>query len=429
MDRLLYKRPRYLALALLMIAALGLFAFNTIGRQEDPSITNLFATVITPYPGADPARVEALVTEKIEAELREIPEIDTISSTSRVGISSVKIELSQFISDAQIEQVWSEIRDAVSDAARAFPAGVPEPEFDNDRTGAFTAIASITPAEGREVPLSLMGRLAEDLQERLRQIPNTKLVELYGEPVEEIRIEVDADALASLGLTPDAVAEAVSSADTKVSSGRVRGTDSDFLIEVSGEIETLSRIREVPLRTGVEGRVVRVGDIASVARINEDPPGALAFVDGKRAVMIAARVENDKQVDVWATAVREEIAETEAGMPTGLELDLLFDQSTYTADRLGEVATNMLIGVALVVSVLFVSMGWRSALIVGAMLPLTSLLSLVILEKLGVTIHQMSVTGLIVALGLLVDAAIVTTDEIRRRLQGGAPREVAVSGA
>lgn len=429
MDTLLYDRPRYLALALLVIAALGAFAFNTVGRQEDPTITNIFATVITPYPGADPARVEALVTEKIEAELREIPEIDTISSTSRVGVSSIQIKLSQFISKTQIEQSWSEIRDALADAARTFPAAVPEPDFDNDRVGAFTALASITSVEGRKIAPALMGRFAEDLQQRLRQVPNTKLVQLYGEPVEEVRVEVDADALASVGLTPDAVAVAIATADTKVSSGRVRGGESDYLIEVSGEIQALARVRDVPLVTGADGPVLRVGDIATVSRTTQQPSPTLALVDGAPAVMIAARVEDDRQVDVWAEAIRAEIAETRAQLPGGLELRLLFDQSTYTADRLGEVATNMMIGVGLVVAVLFITMGWRSALIVGAMLPLTSLLSLVILEKLGVTIHQMSVTGLIVALGLLVDAAIVTTDEIRRRLQDGVDRSAAIGGA
>ncbi|WP_254695028.1 efflux RND transporter permease subunit [Leisingera sp. NJS201] len=158
METYLYRRPRILILALLVIASLGAIAFQSIGRQEDPTITNLFATVITPYPGADPSRVEALVTEKIEAELREISEIDVISSVSRTGISTVQIELSDFTPDARIEQVWSEVRDALADAGRELPRGVPEPEFDNDRVGAFTMLASITAAGGRRPPLvSLAG--------------------------------------------------------------------------------------------------------------------------------------------------------------------------------------------------------------------------------------------------------------------------------
>ncbi|MEM8791956.1 MAG: efflux RND transporter permease subunit [Pseudomonadota bacterium] len=429
METFFFRRSRYLTLALLMIVALGAFAFSTVGRQEDPTITNLFATVITPYPGADPARVEALVTEKIEAELREIPEIDTISSTSRPGISSVRIELSQFISNAQIEQAWSEIRDALSDAARDFPPGVLEPEFDNDRVGAFTMLVALKPADGADAPLPVVGRIAEDLQERLRQVPNTKLVDLYGQPEEEVRVEVDADALASLGLTPEQVAGAIEAADAKVSAGRVRGEGSDYLVEIAGEIDGLARVRDIPVQRGSDGRVLRVSDLATVERATLDPPTQMTFVDGQRAVIVAARIEDDVQVDRWAAATRAKIATFATGLPGGVTLEIVFDQSGYTSERLAEVAVNMLIGIALVVGVLFISMGWRSALIVGAMLPLTSLLSLTILEKLGVTIHQMSVTGLIVALGLLVDAAIVTTDEIRRRLVAGVPRLDAVGGA
>ncbi len=419
MKDLLFRRPTYLTLTLLTILSLGILSLNTIGRQEDPTITNLFATVVTPFPGADPARVEALVTEKIEAELREISEIDTVSSTSRTGVSTINIELSSFLPDNRIEQVWSEIRDALSDAAREFPSGVPEPEFDNDRTGAFTAIASLVADPGVDVSRALLGRIAEDLQDRLRQIPQTKQVRLYGQPTEEVVVRIDPDKAASLGLTPDAIASAIAAADAKVSAGRVRGSASDFIIEVAGEIDGLARVREIPLRAGEGERVVRVVDVATVSRGVRTPVDTLAYAEGRSAVLIAAKIENDKQVDVWATAVRAEIDTTISDLPDGLELKLVFDQSGYTARRLGDVATNLLIGVGLVVGVLFISMGWRSALIVGAMLPLTSLLSLVVLEKLGVVIHQMSVTGLIVALGLLVDAAIVMTDEIRQRLAKG----------
>ena len=186
MTTLFFREWRVLVLVIVLIAATGASALLTIGRQEDPTITNLFATIVTPYPGADPARVEALVTEKIEEELREIAEIEEIASTSRAGISVVQVELSSFISAQAIEQAWSEIRDALADAARVLPPGVPEPEFDNDRTGAYTAISAIRAAPGVAVPASLLRRHAELLQDRLRQLPATKFVKLFGAEVEEI---------------------------------------------------------------------------------------------------------------------------------------------------------------------------------------------------------------------------------------------------
>ncbi|MEL6336077.1 MAG: efflux RND transporter permease subunit, partial [Pseudomonadota bacterium] len=179
---------------------------------------------------------------------------------------------------------------------------------------------------------------------------------------------------------------------------------------------------------GADPRAV-LGDLAEVSRSARSPATELALVDGQRALLIAAQVEDDLQVDVWADALRAEIADFDATLPAGLSLNLVFDQSRYTADRLNEVMGNLALGVAIVFGVLVISMGWRAAVVVGAMLPLTGLLSLVVLERLGVTIHQMSVTGLIVALGLLVDAAIVTTDEIRRRLAQGTARLEAIAGA
>ncbi|MEM9781211.1 MAG: efflux RND transporter permease subunit [Pseudomonadota bacterium] len=429
MIDLLYRRPVYLWLVLLTIVSLGALSFSTIGRQEDPTITNLFATVITPYPGADPARVEALVTEKIEAELREIPEIETISSNSRTGLSAITIELSSFISSNRIEQVWSEVRDALGDAARELPPGVPDPAFDNDRTGAFTMIAGLRGAPGVEVPRAILGRLATDLQERLRQVPLTKEVRVYGAPEEEILVEIDADRAAAMGLTTAAVAAAVAQADAKVSAGQVRGTGADLVIEVAGEVDGLQRVRDIVLRTGPDGQTARLGDIATVARAIRQPMEDIALIDGEPAVLIAARIEDDRQVDVWANATRDAIATTVETLPDGIDLEIVFDQSRYTAERLGEVGLNLALGVVIVLVVLLLTMGWRSAVVVGAMLPLTSLMTLAILERLGVVIHQMSVTGLIVALGLLVDAAIVMTDEIGQRLSRGFTRSAAIQGA
>ena len=429
MSSFLYRRPRYLALTLLTIVALGLISLSTVGRQEDPTITNLFATIVTPYPGAEPERVEALVTEKIEAELRTIPEIDVIESTSRAGVSAVRVELSERLSRAEIDQAFSEVRDALSDAAARFPPGVPEPEFDDDRIGAYTALVAVTAEPGVEASPGLLSRIAEALQERLRRIPNTKLVERYGEAAEEARVTIDADALAALGLTPADVAAALAAADAKATAGRVRGAAADYIVEVAGAFEDLARIRETPVATGADGRVTRVADIAAVTRAARAPPDEIAYAGGRRAVLVAARMEDDLQVDRWAAQLRAAVADFARTTPLGIAVEQVFDQSRYTAARLTEVAGNLALGVALVVGVLFVTMGWRAAAIVALMLPLTSLLSLAALDRLGVTIHQMSVTGLIVALGLLVDAAIVTTDDIRRRLAEGAPRLAAVRGA
>ncbi len=429
MGSLLYRERRLLWLVVGLVVTIGATALLTIGRQEDPTITNLFATVVTPYPGADPGRVEALVTEKIEEELREIEEIKEIASTSRTGISVITIELSEFLTETEIEQSWSEIRDALADASLAFPDGVPEPEMDDDRTGAYTAISALVARDGRSVPTAFLRRYAELLQDRMRGLQGTEISRLFGVPEEEILVEVAPRRLISLGLTVDEIADAIRLADSKVESGRVRGSGEDFIIEVAGEIDSLERIRQVIVANDGSGAAVRVGDVATVSRAVREPVATQAFTDGEAAVFVATRMEPDLQVDAWMTRVRAAIDQFEAELPDGIEHRLIFDQSGYTALRLQGLAENLAIGVSLVVLVLVISLGWRAAFVVAFMLPLTSLASLAILQKLGVPIHQMSVTGLIVALGLLVDAAIVMTDEVRRRLEAGESRVEAVTDA
>ncbi|HKK97345.1 MAG TPA: efflux RND transporter permease subunit, partial [Marivita sp.] len=252
MFTLPFRQPRLVALILLVLVSAGLSSFLSLGRQEDPTITNLFATVTTSFPGADPARVEALVTSKIEEELREIAEVDTIESVSRTGVSVVSIELIETLDEATIEQVWSEARDAVEDARRDFPVGVQPPDFNAEGISAYSAVVAVT-ADHDGVPITLAHAHAEALADRLRSIPATRAVDLFGEPDEEVLIEVDAEAAAALGLTTAEISQRISAADGKVQAGRVQGAASDLTINISGEIEALDRIGRVVLRENAEG--------------------------------------------------------------------------------------------------------------------------------------------------------------------------------
>lgn len=428
METLTFRQPRLVALFLMVVLAAGLSAFLTLGRQEDPTITNINAVVTTPYPGADPARVETLVTRPIEEELRQIPEINVISSTSATGISIVSVELQETVDPDTIEQVWTEAREAVDAAARTFPAGALTPEVETDTLGAYAAIVALT-ADTDDPNPAILGRYGDLLAERLRNTPGAKLVTLYGEPMEEILVELDPGATAALGLTPDAIAAAVKGADAKVRSGRAVGPGSDILIDVSGDFETLARVREVVLAEDGQGTVTRLGDIAEVRRSVETPASSIALSNGRPAIIAAVMVEEGLRIDQWMTWLQEDLDSFRADLPASLTLTQVFDQSEYTDERLAEVATNMALGVALVVAVLLLTLGARAAIIVALVLPVVSLATLASMSFIGLPIHQMSVTGLIVALGLLVDAAIVMTDEIRQRLARGLTRLDAVNDA
>ncbi|MEM9125288.1 MAG: efflux RND transporter permease subunit [Pseudomonadota bacterium] len=427
METLTFRHPRLVALIILVLVSAGLSSFLSLGRQEDPTITNLFATVTTQFPGADPERVEALVTAEIEEELRKIAEVDEIGSVSRSGVSVVSVELIETLDEATIEQVWAEARDAVDDARQRFPAGVLPPEFDAEGVSAYSAVIAVA-ADNPDYPVTLLSRHAEALGDRLRAIPATRAVDYFGQPDEEVLVSVDMDKAAALGLSAAEISQRIAEADGKIQSGRLQ-SDVDLTINISGEIETLDRIRNIVLRENTEGAVVLLGDVASVDRGALTPRSSIAFANGRPAVLVGVLAQDGVQIDRWMGFLRQELEQGKAAVPLGVQEMLLFDQSQYTTDRLSEVGVNMAIGVSLVVAVLLITLGVRAAAIVALVLPIVSLATLATMNMIGLPIHQMSVTGLIVALGLLVDAAIVMTDEIRRRLQDGMQRIDAVRDA
>ncbi|WP_293573021.1 efflux RND transporter permease subunit [Phaeobacter sp.] len=425
---LTWRNPRIVALILLVILAAGLSSLWSIGRQEDPTITNLFATVKTPYPGAEPARVEALVTAEIEEALREISEVDVIASTSATGISIVSIELDETIAKSRIEQVWSEVRDALSEASDDFPSGAAEPELNTDGAGAYGVIVALT-SNHDGVPLALLSRMGDVLADQLRNVPGTSLVDVFGQPEEEVTVTLHAGRSAALGITADDVAAAIAAADPKISAGKVSNFSDELVVEVAGEIDALSRLQRIVLRDGSQGAMLRLGDIATFDRGPRLPASELAFQDGRPAILVAAKLNEGLQVDRWAQFVGDALASFAATLPHGMELTRVFDQSSYTSDRLAEVGYNMLVGVGLVIAVLLCTLGRRSAIIVAIILPVVTLASVATMNAIALPIHQMSVTGLVVALGLLVDAGIVMTDEIGRHIQNGVTRLRAVEKA
>ncbi len=427
MSTLFFDNGRLLILAVLIILVGGVSALLTMPQEEDPKITNRGATILTVFPGASAERVEKLVTEKIENELREITEIKTLRSTSRTGLSLVSVELEEEIYDT--DGPFSIIRDALSDAEKEFPAGAASPIFDDDRGYAYTVMAALVWVAESPPNILILKRIAEELQDRLRDVPGTELVTVHGAPDEEVVVSINSAVTESLGLDKGQIAGLISNADSKISAGQFRGDTNEYILEVRGELDSLSRLREVPLREDETGAIVRVGDIARVERSLVSPPDDLAFVSGRPSVIVATRMETGLRVGDWAAQVRTTLEGFRQEVSGGVSLEVVFDQSEYADERFGTLINNLLIGAGLVVVVLFLTLGWVSAIIVALAIPLTGLASLTVLNMIGIPIHQMSITGLVVALGLLVDAAIVMTDAIRRRLLDGVSAREAVGAS
>ncbi|MBF2095153.1 MAG: efflux RND transporter permease subunit [Synechococcales cyanobacterium K44_A2020_017] len=417
MVRPFFTNVRLLALTIILILAWGLSSYQSLPRQEDPELVSRVAVITTAFPGASAERVEALVTTVLEAELAEIEEIDVIESDSRVGFSSVSVELSDSIKDAQ--PIWSKARDAMDDAAVLFPAGAADPDFSEVLLKAYTLVTSVTWELPEEPNYALLRRYAEELGVTMRSLNGTEDVDFFGQPDEEILVEVNAPELVGVGLSPQELANQISLSDAKGSAGQLRTPEQTVAIEVESELETTEQIRQIPIRTS-GGQFTRLGDVASVSRGIRYPLTDQAIVSGKPAVVVGVMMQSGLRIDQWATTTRAVIDDFRDRMPEGISLDIIFDQSGYVENRLGTLILNLVMSALLVISVTVLAMGWRSALVIGTALPFTIFVVFGLMSVLGVPIHQMSVTGLIIALGLLIDNAIVMVDEIQTDIKAGA---------
>ncbi|MEL7493700.1 MAG: efflux RND transporter permease subunit [Cyanobacteria bacterium J06554_11] len=416
MVKYFYSNIRLLILSIVLLLAWGLLSFQALPRQEDPELVSRVAVVQTAYPGADAERVEALVTEVIETELSELEEIAVLSSDSRVGFSTVSIELSETITEA--DPVWAKVRTELDEAESKLPVGTSEPDLVETKTQAYTLITALTWDLPSEPNYAILGRYADELALQLRGISGTEEVELFGEPTEEITVEINAPDLAALGLTAQSLASRIQTSDAKVTAGQLRSPNQTLAIEVQSELQTLEQIRQIPVQTD-SGQFARLSDVARVSRGLQQPVPDVALVYDQPAVGIGVLMQSGRRIDQWATTVREVLADFEAQLPSGVRLATIFDQSGYVETRMDTLISNLVVGALLVVAVTLVTMGWRSAIVVGAALPITSLAVFGWMSILGVPVHQMSVTGLIIALGLLIDNAIIAVDEIQLEMQHG----------
>lgn len=426
LSTLFYRLPRLTVLAILIALAGGLGAVLTLGRQEDPTLVERYGFVLTTMPGADAERVEALITEPIETALRELPEINELVSTSRANISQIEINIDDSLSDAEVDDAWTLIRQQVEVARATLPAGATVPEIERAYIGAATMLVSLAWEGDGQAELAIMSRMAQSLRDDFQNLAGTEEVELYGLPNEEISVRLDLDALGAAGLSARDAARLIAAGDARVPAGQLRPENANLSLEVGGAFDSIARIRAVPLLQQADGTAINVGDIASVGKGLRDPPDVVNFNNGKRSVLVGAFIQPRQRVDNWAIGAREIVANFSKTAPEGVSVTTVFDQSDYTEARLNGLALNLGYSALIVFGVLFFIMGWRSALVVGTALPLTICLVLILFNVFGIPLHQMSVTGLVISLGLLIDNAIVVVDEYQQKRIGGAEKLAAI---
>ena len=429
MFTLFYRNTRLLILTIILICVWGISSYFTLPRLEDPELVSRNAVVKTFYPGADAERVEVLVTEKIEDKLTEIEEIDKYRSTSRTGSSIINIELQDSLTKEQVDSVWTRVRNKLDEVKVELPNNIREPELEEIKVKAYALIAALTWQQDDQPNYGILRRQAEVFKERLEQIPGTEEVEIFGDPDEEILVEIAPQVLASYNLTAQELSQQIAQSDSKTAAGQLRSKDNNLLIEVAGELDSLARIRQIPLNFGNDGQFISLKDIATISKGITEPATELALINGYPGIAIAVHLRSGQRLDLWSKAAQQKIAEFRSELPSAIGLPIIFAQTNYVETRLNGLILNLLLGAALVFAVTVLMMGWRSALIVGSALPLSVLMVFGWMNWLNIPLHQMSITGLIVALGILIDNAIVMVDEVQNNLRQGSRAKIAISNS
>ncbi len=275
MWNLFYRNSRLLILTICLILVWGISSFSLLPRMEDPALSQWYGKITTRFPGASADRVESLVTEKLEQKLQEIEELKFLESTSQPGNSSILLKLQDTVKNH--DEVWSRVRDHLDDITPQLPPGVLDPQYEDLKNGrGYTLIAALTWELDSAPNYAILKRLAKELEQQLYKVGGVEKIEFWGAPSEEILVEINPTDLAALGLTPQQLSQQIGLSDAKVSSGRLRSRQNDLLIEVESELDSLERIRQIPILVGNNSeQLVRLGDIALVKKTRQEPPGGV----------------------------------------------------------------------------------------------------------------------------------------------------------
>ncbi|MFN6954731.1 MAG: efflux RND transporter permease subunit [Acetobacteraceae bacterium] len=397
-------------MALLLLA--GAWAWDRLGRAEDPSFTLKVMVVSAAWPGATAEEMQAQVADRIESRLQDLPWLDTLQTYTRPGQAVITVLLRDTTPPREVPDLWYQVRRRVGDIAHTLPAGVRGPFFNDEYSDVYSAVMALRGADNAELV-----RQAERIRLRLLRLPGAGRVLIDGEQPQRVFVEISHARMATLGIQPQAVAQALASFNPVAPAGIVETGATRFHLRVDGALDGLESIRAVPV--AVEGGSVRLGDIAEVRRGVADPPDRAIRHEGEPAVLIALAKAPGVNVLRLGEALRAELDAIRAELPAGLRLDLITDQPRIVAYSVNEFLGKFAAAIAVVLLVCFLSLGVRAGIIVALSVPLTISAVLVFLMIRGTELERISLGAMILALGLLVDDAIIAIEAMIVKLQQG----------
>lgn len=405
-------------IVILLTILSGWLAYQNMPRFEDPEFTIRVAQIVTQYPGASPLEVAEEVTEPLERAIQQLQEVDIIESVSSAGVSELKVEIKYEFSKTKsaLQVIWTKLRNKVRDAERRLPPGTQSPQVYDDFGDVYGLYYFIT-GEGY-TPVELR-RYAKALQNDLLQIEGVAKVSLGGALQETIYVEISREDAAALGVSVNNIYNVLTKQNAVVSAGDVGIGDQRIVIDPSGAIDSVEAIRNLLVSTSAEGRIIYLRDIAYVWRGYQTPPRTLFHYNGQPAIALGVSGVLGGNIVKIGRAVDEKIAESESRRPIGIELHEYYHQGKVVKASVQNFLLNVVAALGIVIVTLLIFMGLKSATVIGAILLLTIFATLATMNVVGIPMHRISLGALIIALGMMVDNAIVVTEGILVGVQHG----------
>ncbi|MEM1451486.1 MAG: efflux RND transporter permease subunit [Planctomycetota bacterium] len=430
-------RPVTLFIAAVMVFV-GASTFLTMSRRENPRMTIRTALVETRWPGASAEKVEDLVTEPIEDAIYQIEEVETIESKSRTGYSKIDVELIDDVGEGEIDQVWDKVRDRVQAVQGTLPSdcGVP---FVNSDFGDVSSVClvlhqTIEDPDADRYTYRELELMADELETALKSIESVASVTMFGVPGETITLEIDAGTWARLGITRDDLARALDDQNV-ANSGAVLVTDDlRYPLRPSGELVTLEDIGAATVASADDGRAVAIRDLPfELVRSHDDPRrDAVRFTSPEtrapRALLLGVTMKENRNVVKLGARVDEVVERTLATyLPEDVAVTRVNDLPRQVDSLVSDFMESLWQAIAIVLGVAFVMMGWRPALVMATAIPLSMISTIALMPRFGVELEQFAIASLIIVLGMVVDNAIVVTDNVQRLIDDGVPRDRAAA--
>lgn len=402
---------------ILLITVAGILAFLGLGRAEDPPFTVKQMTIISAWPGATAQEMQDQVAEPLEKRLQELKWYDRTETYTRPGLAFTMLSLQDSTPPSEVQEEFYQARKKLSDEAKNLPTGVAEPMVNDEFSDVTFALFALK-AKGE--PQRLLVRDAESLRQRLLHVPGVKKVNIIGEQAERIFVSFSHDRLATLGIAPQDIFAALNNQNVLTPAGSIDSRGPQVFIRLDGAFDKLEKIRETPIVA--QGRTLKLSDVATVERGYEDPATFMVRNQGEPALLLGIVMREGWNGLDLGKALDKEAASINADMPLGMTFAKVTDQSVNISSAVDEFMIKFFVALLVVMVVCFLSMGWRVGVVVAAAVPLTLAVVFVVMEATGKNFDRITLGSLILALGLLVDDAIIAIEMMVVKMEEGYDR-------